>query len=192
MKLKLNFGKGGLKGFIVQHAEKAIFGMVLVLVAVFVYSSATLETVDEGQSPSSLKGSAGGALKNLQNANAWAALGPERQRKVDNYPALATIAGTAVDPQPYTGDPWIKELFRRQQKRQDPAIVPARTGRGGSGCIRDHDENQEIGRHLAGCQRCHRQSERAAQAQAEVQEKAADAGRLLRHVRRRGRHVRRA
>jgi len=122
MKLKLNFGKGGLKGFIVQHAEKAIFGMVLVLVAVFVYSSATLESVDEGQSPSSLKGSAGGALKNLQNANAWATIGPERQRKVDNYPALAGIAGSPVDPQPYTGDPWIKELFRRQQKRQDPAM----------------------------------------------------------------------
>ncbi len=78
--------------------------------------------MNEGQSPSSLKGSAGGALKNLQNANAWAALGPERQRKVDNYPAMATIAGTAVDPQPYTGDPWIKELFRLHQKRQDPAI----------------------------------------------------------------------
>ncbi len=122
MKLKLNFGKGGLKGFVVQHAEKAIFGMVLILVGVFVYSSATLETVDEGQSPGSLKGSAGGALTNLQNANAWATLGPERQRKVDNYPAQASIAGTAVDPQPYTGNPWIKELFPRQQKRQDPTI----------------------------------------------------------------------
>ena len=103
MKLKLNFGKGGLKGFIVQHAEKAIFGMVLVLVAVFVYSSATLESVDEGQSPSSLKGSAGGALKNLQNANAWATIGPERQRKVDNYPAQAGVAnaiGAATTSEP--------------------------------------------------------------------------------------------
>ncbi len=58
MKFKFNFGKGGLKGFIVQHAEKGVFGMVLVLVAWFVYSSATLETVDEGQNPNSLKGGA--------------------------------------------------------------------------------------------------------------------------------------
>lgn len=122
MKLKFNFGKGGLKGFIIQHAEKAIFGMVLVLVGVFVYSSATLETVEQDQSPSSLKGSAGGALTNLKNGNPWAAIGPERQAKVDNYPENARFAGQQVDPQAYTGDPWIKELFRRQQKRQDPDI----------------------------------------------------------------------
>ena len=124
MKLKLNFGKGGLKGFIVQHAEKAIFGMVLILVAVFVYSSATLETVDQGQSPNALKGSAGGALTNLKNGNPWATLGPQRQAKVDNYPALAGSAGQQVDPQAYTGDPLFNDLFRRQQKRQDPAIYP--------------------------------------------------------------------
>ena len=72
MKFKLNFGKGGLKGFVIQHAEKGIFGMVLVLVAAFIYSSATQETVEQGESPSSLKGGAAGALTSLQN---WQPLG---------------------------------------------------------------------------------------------------------------------
>ena len=123
MKFKLNFGKGGLKGFVIQHAEKGIFGMVLVLVAAFIYSSATQETVEQGESPSSLKGGAAGALTSLQNGNPWAALAPDRQGKVDNYPALAGIARQPVDDAAYRGTtPWIKPLIRLQQKRQDPEL----------------------------------------------------------------------
>jgi hypothetical protein len=123
MKLKLNFGKGGLKGFVIQHAEKGIFGMVLVLVAAFIYSSATQETVEQGESPSSLKGGAAGALTTLQNGNPWAALAPDRQGKVDNYPARVGIARQTVDDAAYRGTtPWIKDLVPRQQKRQDPEL----------------------------------------------------------------------
>ena len=35
---------------------------------------------------------AGGHVVSLQNGNPWAALAPDRQGKVDNYPALAGIA----------------------------------------------------------------------------------------------------
>ncbi len=123
MKFKLNLGKGGLKGFVIQHAEKGIFGMVLVLVAAFIYSSATQETVEQGESPNSLKGGASGALTSLQNGNPWAALAPDRRGKVDNYPALAGIARQPVDDSAYRGTtPWIKPLIRLQQKRQDPEL----------------------------------------------------------------------
>ena len=123
MGLKLKFGKGGIKGFVIQHAEKGIFGTVLVLVAAFVYSSATQETVEQGESPNSLKGSASSALNSLQGGNPWAALAPERLAKVDDYPALAQNARQPVDDAAYRGTtPWIKELIPRQQKRQDPEI----------------------------------------------------------------------
>ena len=123
MKFKLNFGKGGLKGFVVQHAEKAIFGMVLILVAAFIYSSATQKAVEEGESPNSLKGSAGSALNSLQTGNPWAAIGPERQGKIGNYPMMAGIARQPVDDAAYRGPtPWIRDLIPRQQKRQDPEI----------------------------------------------------------------------
>jgi len=123
MGLKINFGKGGLKGFVIQHAEKGIFGMVLVLVAAFIYSSATQETVEQGESPNSLKGGASGALNTLQSGNPWAALAPERLGKVDDYPALAQNARQPVDDAAYRGTtPWIKDLIPRQQKRQDPEV----------------------------------------------------------------------
>lgn len=123
MGLKLKFGKGGLKGFVIQHAEKGIFGMVLVLVAAFIYSSATQETVEQGESPNSLKGGAAGALNTLQSGNPWAALAPERLAKIDDYPKLAQSARQPVDDAAYRGTiPWIKELIPRQQKRQDPEV----------------------------------------------------------------------
>ncbi len=123
MKFKLSFGKGGVKGFVIQHAEKGIFGTVLLLVAVFIYSSATQEAVEEGESPSSLKGGASSALNTLQTANPWPALSTERLAKVDNYPALAQNARRAVDDTGYRETtPWIKELIPRQQKRQDPEL----------------------------------------------------------------------
>lgn len=123
MGLKLKFGKGGLKGFLAQHVEKGIFGMVLVLVAAFIYSSATQETVEQGESPNSLKGGAAGALNTLQSGNPWAALAPERLAKIDDYPKLAQNARQPVDDAAYRGTiPWIKELVPRQQKRQDPEI----------------------------------------------------------------------
>lgn len=123
MKFKLSFGKGGLKGFIVQHAEKGIFGVVLLLVAAFIYSSATQETIQQGESPSSLKGSAAAALNSLQTGNPWAALAPERQGKVLNYPALAGTARQPVDDASYRGTtPWIKDLIPRLQKRLDPEL----------------------------------------------------------------------
>ena len=122
MKFKLNFGKGGLKGFVIQHAEKGIFGMVLVLVAAFIYSSATQETVEQGESPSSLKGSAAGALLPCRMATLgrrWHRTGKGRStiiRRGWDCPAAGRRRGL-----PGT-TPWIKDLIPRQQKRLDPEI----------------------------------------------------------------------
>ncbi len=123
MKLKIGFGEGGLKGFIVRHAEKVIFGVVLLLVAFFVYSSATQEGITLSETPEKLKSEAQAARSHI-TADHWRDLAPERVNKVEDYPARAEEIRTPIRDTDYAPDrPLLDQpLTPPNQKRRDPEV----------------------------------------------------------------------
>jgi hypothetical protein len=124
MKLKVSLGEGGLKGLFTQHAEKVIFGVVLVLVASFVYLSATQETMEGDRTPDDLKRQATSASTHLKE-NYWDEIAPEREKEVDNYPQRAKVARSKIDEKGYTlPNPLDRPLIPPKTKRGDPEILP--------------------------------------------------------------------
>ncbi len=122
MRLKLNFGKGGLKGFVSHHAEKAIFGLVLCLVAFFIYSSATQE-VEETGSPEDLKRNASSARSGLDQ-DYWDAIRPEREKEVEDYGGKAEEGRKPIDEADYAlSNIWDPGVTPRRGKRGDPKML---------------------------------------------------------------------
>jgi len=123
MRLKIDFGKGGLKGFIAQHAEKAILGLVLALVGVFIYTSATQE-VDETGSPEDLKTDAGGARSALA-VDHWGEIREERVAAIGdtNFAERAKQAGRDIEDAAYRlASTWDKPDFAPRANREDPKM----------------------------------------------------------------------
>ncbi len=122
MKAKIGFGEGGFKGFVLRHSEKAVFGSVLLLVVVFVYSSATQEGISMNETPEKLKGEATLARTHVTQDH-WAALAPEREDLLDDFPARAEQIRTPLDDNPYAPDlPLTLPVLPGLQRRGDPEI----------------------------------------------------------------------
>lgn len=123
MRLKINFGKGGLKGFVLQHAEKAVFVLVICLMAGFIYISATQE-VEETGSPEDLKKNASSARSGL-NQDYWDKIRPDRESKVENYADRAGVARKAIADADYRlANIWDKAVIPKRGKRGDPQMLP--------------------------------------------------------------------
>lgn len=132
MRLKIDFGKGGLKGFVAQHAEKAILGLVLALVAFFIYSSATQEVADTG-SPEDLKSKASSARSGL-NQDYWDAIRPDREKGIEDYRDKAEGGREGIGEKDYAlANPWNGRLFPGQGKRGDPQMLPPELVRASGG-----------------------------------------------------------
>jgi len=111
-----------LKGFVSQHAEKAIFGLVLGLVGFFIYTSATQE-VDETGSPEDLKKNASSARSGL-NQDYWDKIRPDREKKVENYADRAGVARKAIADADYRlANIWDKGVIPKRGKRGDPQML---------------------------------------------------------------------
>ncbi len=122
MKFKIGFGEGGLKGFVLQHSEKAVFGAVLLLVVVFVYSSATQEGISMNETPEKLKSEATLARTHVTQDH-WEALAPEREDLLDDFPARAEQIRTPLNDDPYAPDlPLTLPVLPGQERRADPEI----------------------------------------------------------------------
>ena len=120
---KISFGEGGLKGFLSQHVEKLILGVVLLMVAFFIFSSATQEGVADGD-PKKLESLANSALSHIQR-DAWESMREEREGMQDNYFKLAVESRAPVDEKNYyLAHPWKKGLLPQQAKRSDPKFFP--------------------------------------------------------------------
>ena len=65
-KPKLSLGPGGLKGLFVQHIEKIVFGVAILLVLAFVFLGYRLESKLEGKTPDKLQSLATTAVGNIQ------------------------------------------------------------------------------------------------------------------------------
>ncbi|MBL7044080.1 MAG: hypothetical protein ISR77_35960 [Pirellulaceae bacterium] len=122
MRLRISFGKDGFKGFFSQHAEKAIFGLVLFLVGWFIYYSAT-QDVDETGSPEDLKKNAETA-KTALDTNYWDAIKEDREKKVEDYPGMTEVARNDIEEKDYAlANIWDGVLFASKAKRGDPQML---------------------------------------------------------------------
>ncbi len=65
-KPKLSLGPDGIKGLFVQHIEKIVFGVAILLVLVFVYLGSRLESNITGKTPEKLRELATTAVANIE------------------------------------------------------------------------------------------------------------------------------
>lgn len=123
MKMKIRFGEGGFKGFVLQHAEKLVFGVVLLLVAVFIYSSATQEGISMSETPEKLKNEATLARGHVTDDH-WSDLAPTRVSKVEDFPGRAELIRTPIRDTEYAPEmPLDKPAMPSAQKRSDPEML---------------------------------------------------------------------
>ena len=57
-KLKLNFGEGGIQGWLIRHVEKFVLVLFAGVMVWFVVSGSRLEGIKSGQSPDVLRSDA--------------------------------------------------------------------------------------------------------------------------------------
>jgi hypothetical protein len=123
MKLKKILGDGGIKGFFALHAEKLVFGLVILLVVFFVYSSATQEGISLSETPEKLKNEAQTARGHITDDH-WEVLEQDRVKMVGDYPVRAREIRTAIQYDQYAPD---RPLLARdptpsEQPRRDPEL----------------------------------------------------------------------
>lgn len=124
MKLKPNLGEGGIKGLAAQHIEKFVLGVALVLVALFIYSSATQEGLQSSKRPDDLKRQGENALRTISQDN-WSQLAPERENMWEDFPKRTEEARAKIIESDYAlPHPWEKPIIPPRTKRRDPKLFP--------------------------------------------------------------------
>jgi hypothetical protein len=133
MKLKKMFGEGGIKGFFALHAEKLIFGVVILLVVFFVYSSATQEGISLSETPEKLKDEAQrpAAISRPTTGKRWKRNGSRKwrlsgSRERDPHgdprrPICSRPAAAARDPTPATNRGAIPSCLHRSRSKLEGA-----------------------------------------------------------------------
>ncbi len=124
MKLKKILGDGGIKGCFALHVEKLVFGVVILLVVFFVYSSATQEGISLSETPEKLKNEAESARNHITSDH-WAALEQDRVKMVGDYPDRALEIRTAIQYNQYAPDrPLLaRDTNPSEQPRRDPELL---------------------------------------------------------------------
>ena len=69
-KPKMSLGPDGIKGLFVQHIEKMVFGVAILLVLVFVVLGIRLKSPLDGKSPSKLRDMATSAVSHIERPSA--------------------------------------------------------------------------------------------------------------------------
>lgn len=124
MKLKVNLGEGGIKGLLLQHVEKVVLGVAVLLVVYFVYSSATKEGLKDERRPDGLKQEGEKAVAHISR-DTWEELRPDREKKVEDFPAKTDEARAKINESDYAlGMIWDKPNIPRRAKRSDPKLFP--------------------------------------------------------------------
>ena len=65
-KPKFSLGQGGLQGFFLQHVEKIVLGVVLLIVGLFLYSGYGLEGYKHEKTPIDLKATTNSAREKME------------------------------------------------------------------------------------------------------------------------------
>ncbi len=145
-KPKLSLGPDGVKGLLIKHVEKMVFGVALLMVVVFVYLGIRLESELGNQTPDQLKVLATTAETYIAepSAEALRQARTPRDGKGGQYDKRVVDLGD-INAAPYdTPIPWDPPAGDPGSKREDPAtFAPIKielTAMTGPMCVKNVDE----------------------------------------------------
>ena len=84
MKMPISLSEGGIKGLFIHHVEKMVLAIVMVMVALCVFSGYQRDTPDRGNSPTAIVDEAKGLLGKLKETPFSVVL-EERLPQPDDY-----------------------------------------------------------------------------------------------------------
>jgi hypothetical protein len=145
-KPKLSLGPDGIKGLFVQHIEKMVFGVAVLMVLVFVYLGFSLQSDLQDRTPEQLKVLAANAETHITRPTADEVRKERipRDGKGGQYEARLEDLGD-TSPAPYeTRIPWKTPIGAPGSKREDPEMFPPinieTTAMTGPICLKNVDE----------------------------------------------------
>jgi hypothetical protein len=122
---QLSLGPDGIKGLLVQHVEKFVFGLAVLLVLVFVYLGINIESYDSSKTPDELKSLAVRATSHINESNSTELLDDRvpREGRGGQYERRVNDASLATDPSAYKINvPWVPPAGKPGSKREDPEL----------------------------------------------------------------------
>jgi hypothetical protein len=148
-KPKLSLGPGGLKGLFVQHIEKIVFGVAILLVLAFVFLGYRLESKLEGKTPDKLQSLATTAVGNIQRPTFEEVKKERTPREGKGGQYFARVQGIdPLDPLIYSIKPWDQPLGSPGSKREDPEVFPPikleTTALTGALCLRAEEGEESL------------------------------------------------
>ncbi len=121
-KPSINFGEGGIQGFLSRHVEKFVLGIAVLVVGLFVYFGWNIDSYEK--SPDSLKQLAERAQQHI-NRDSWNNVKNERIPST-GLPEKVRESRMDTDPQPYWTPLPLKPPTKAQHtKRRDPELYTA-------------------------------------------------------------------
>ncbi len=127
-KLKINFGEGGISGWLARHVEKFVLGLFIGVMVWFVYQGYSLKGLDSAKRPDALK-SLTETVRTIVNEERWDKVKSVPERTADLI--VRSRVGDDLDPKSRTDssnylllNQWDKPLFRKHKPRTDPQIYP--------------------------------------------------------------------
>ena len=124
MKMKLNLGEGGIKGFLARHVEKIVFGLAVLVVLWVALPDSQRKPIEENLRPTAIISTATSATNRLARTDVWdGVIKPERFKQPDNYRLRAEGSLTPIDHKNYPAEiPLHKPAFPMDLRRTDPKI----------------------------------------------------------------------
>src|SRR5260370_636586 len=127
-KSRFSLGEGGIQGFAVRHVEKAVLGVLVLLLGLFVYQGYKLEGLtdkDPVQAPDKLRDMVTQAKARIDDANSWDRIKPTREVKLNVPQEVDNRFLRKTAPDPYRlALAWDRPLFPRLSPRTDPRQAP--------------------------------------------------------------------
>lgn len=125
MKAKVKLDPASLKQFALDHFEKGLFGLVVLIFLVFVYGAVGREPL--GFTPEDLVREAERAKTNLQNTQ------PTELPELKEYTKEAPRIRQPIDPTPYTVKTFAAPIFPQMAPRTQPEVFPVEDVRATAG-----------------------------------------------------------
>lgn len=116
MKAKVKLDSASLKQFALDHFEKALFGLVVLVFLLFVYKAVGRETLNF--TPEDLVREAERAKTNLKNSQ------PTDVPKLKEYTKEAPRIRQPIDPSPYAVKTFAAPVFPQMAPRTSPQVFP--------------------------------------------------------------------
>jgi hypothetical protein len=117
MKLKMKFDAQSIKEFFIRHTEKIVFGSMVLILGLLVYSAMGLESLSF--QPDQLAQWAADAERHIQSTPA------KSPRTPTDYLAVGTRIKTPIEEQLYqTNVVWDQPVFERKELRPGPPLLP--------------------------------------------------------------------